>query len=811
MLHPIRCCLVLFAVSGLMSLTSVVLILITRLISCYYCVSLSVSLDKVKFVDMSKKPLSGRILVSNSLVEADPSKLVIERPQYYCQWEDVSMIKALKAVEEEGMSVRHASELFGVPKSTLHDRVSGKVQHGAHPGPSAYLTKEEEDELARFLLRCADIGYPHTISQILAIVQQAIDLKGLKRTVTTGWWQRFSERHKEIALRSAVPLSTIRAKAMDNDSLNRYFDILEDTLKKNRIFNDPTVIYNCDETGMPLNPKGLKVVTHRRAKNVHSISGDTKMQITVLACVSASGTALPPMVIFDRKTLNPELIRGEIPETMYGLSEKGWINQELFTGWFYKHFLALIPKKRPVLLLMDGHSSHYCPEVVRLAAKEKVLLFTLPPHTTHLTQPLDRGCFSPLKTYWKELCHRFYVKNPGRVITRYDFSAIFSEAWKLAMTPKNIMSGFEVAGICPFSRRALDTPPPAGPKSLQEETGLAYIPLYSPARHYSDKSLSGCSTPRSDSNTSIPDDHDVSRATSVTQFLVTPMHPSKVPTKNPKSFGKVLTSKENMELMEEKERKKEEEKKEKERRKAEREEKAKQKKLNKKGQKNEVYTETPESMSILYASSMRHSLELEDDFTEKEWTIFTKRYENGYDLQGDDRYNLWLSQYHSQSLQKTPTGQRGRGRKIEETLTGQITVGRGKKVDETLTGQITVGRGKKVDETLTGRTTVGRGNKVDETLTGRTTVGRGNRVDETLTGRTTVGRGNRVDETLTGRTTVGRGKKVDETLTGRTTVGRGKKVDETLTGRTTVGRGNRVDETLTGRTTVGRGKKVDGQ
>ena len=133
---------------------------------------------------------------------------------------------------------------------------------------------------------------------------------------------------------------------------------------------------------------------------------------------------------------------------------------------------------------MDGHSSHYCPDVVRLAAKERVLLFTLPPHATHLTQPFDRGCFSPLKTYWKELCHRFYVKNPGRIITRYDFSTIFSEAWKLAMTPKNIMSGFKVTGVCPFSQITLDTLPSMSTKtkSVQEETGLAYIPLYSPAR-----------------------------------------------------------------------------------------------------------------------------------------------------------------------------------------------------------------------------------------------------------------------------------------------------------------------------------------
>ena len=104
------------------------------------------------------------------------------------------------------MSVHHASELFAVPKSTLYDRVSGRVQHGAYPRALTYLTKEE-DELAQFLLRCADIGYPHTISHILSIVQQAIDLKGLKRTVTKGWWQRFSERQRNCSTVSSATIN----------------------------------------------------------------------------------------------------------------------------------------------------------------------------------------------------------------------------------------------------------------------------------------------------------------------------------------------------------------------------------------------------------------------------------------------------------------------------------------------------------------------------------------------------------------------------------------------------------------------------
>lgn len=69
---------------------------------------------------------------------------------------------------------------------------------------------------------------------------------------------------------------------------------------------------------------------------------------------------------------------------------------------------------RPILLLMDGHSSHYSPMVIQEAAKKKIILFTLPPHTTHLFQPLDKGCFGPFKSYWKWVCHLFYA---GRVIT----------------------------------------------------------------------------------------------------------------------------------------------------------------------------------------------------------------------------------------------------------------------------------------------------------------------------------------------------------------------------------------------------------
>ena len=148
-----------------------------------------------------------------------------------------------------------------------------------------------------------------------------------------------------------------------------------------------------------------------------------------------------PLVIYDKKTLKPELTVGEVPGTMYGLSNKGWIDTELFESWFTNHFLAYAPPSRPLLLLMDGHSSHFSPLFVNSAAEEQIIGFCLPPNSTHKTQPLDKGVFGPLKRSWREECHSYIMNNPGKVITRYQFSMLFGKAWMKSVIPSNIVSG----------------------------------------------------------------------------------------------------------------------------------------------------------------------------------------------------------------------------------------------------------------------------------------------------------------------------------------------------------------------------------
>ena len=127
------------------------------------------------------------------------------------------MAKAVEAIQQGELTLRQATELYDVPRATLHDHVTGKVKPDSVSGPGRYLTIQEEEELVNFLFGCSRIGYPRTRPQVLAIVQQYIDRRNLKKIVSNGWWQRFRERHEKITLRSAAPLCQVRAMAMDRD------------------------------------------------------------------------------------------------------------------------------------------------------------------------------------------------------------------------------------------------------------------------------------------------------------------------------------------------------------------------------------------------------------------------------------------------------------------------------------------------------------------------------------------------------------------------------------------------------------------
>ena len=99
------------------------------------------------------------------------------------------------------------------------------------------------------------------------------------------------------------------------------------------------------------------------------------------------------------------------------------------------HLLKYLPErnaKNPVLLLYDGHKSHVNLDIIEWA-KQELVLFVLPAHTSHVLQPLDVGCFGPFERIFNNMSHKFMRENCGQSITRYNICSIGCQAYVKAV------------------------------------------------------------------------------------------------------------------------------------------------------------------------------------------------------------------------------------------------------------------------------------------------------------------------------------------------------------------------------------------
>ena len=368
------------------------------------------------------------------------------------------MEAAISSVIDENTPILRAARKHGVPNSTLHDRISGKVKHGKKPGPKQLLSAAEEEEFSSFLIEVSRAGYGKTRKEVKSVAGMVAVDKGRKSKpiVSDGWFRRFMQRQPHLSYRRGDPTANVRMNCLTKEVISDYFDLLKEVLTENQLLNSPNRIYNVDETGIALDGHAPRIVAKRGQKKVRYRTSGNKNQITVIACVSASGQCIPPFVIFDAKRLNMEWRKDEVVRTSYGLSDNGWVDSELFRGWLSEHFHSNAVSDRPILLLLDGHSLHYQPELISFAKQYEVILFCLPPHTTHESQPLDVSVFKSLKQNWQQACHNFIQSNPSLVITKYRFSGLFKEAWGKTMNPATISSGFRRCGVYPFNRDAID-------------------------------------------------------------------------------------------------------------------------------------------------------------------------------------------------------------------------------------------------------------------------------------------------------------------------------------------------------------------
>ena len=98
------------------------------------------------------------------------------------------------------------------------------------------------------------------------------------------------------------------------------------------------------------------------------------------------------------------------------------------------------------MLILDGHKSHISAEFDNYCEANKIIPLCLLPRSSHLTQPLDVGCFGSLKRAYGDEINKFSMEAINH-ITKDDFLIVFRAAYFKAITTDNIRGGFRGAGL----------------------------------------------------------------------------------------------------------------------------------------------------------------------------------------------------------------------------------------------------------------------------------------------------------------------------------------------------------------------------
>jgi hypothetical protein len=100
------------------------------------------------------------------------------------------------------------------------------------------------------------------------------------------------------------------------------------------------------------------------------------------------------------------------------------------------------------LLIADGHGSHTTDEFMIGCVLNNAHLLFLTVHTSHVTQPLDLGCFSSLAAAYRRSVGNFVALTDETKLGKAKFLEFYAEAHELAFCKPNIrLDGKQLAYI----------------------------------------------------------------------------------------------------------------------------------------------------------------------------------------------------------------------------------------------------------------------------------------------------------------------------------------------------------------------------
>ena len=388
-------------------------------------------------------------------------------------------------------SISKAARAFAVPTSTMQDRVRGGISQARAQESTQILSNAEENTLARWITRLTITGFPASPKLVLEMAEEIRRERvflapqaspGLLRLRPIGhnWLTRFKLRNPNISGIWTRQIANSRFKAATYEIIKPWFDAVAEISLEHHY--PPECRYNMDESGFAIGAsQSSRALVNLREKSSWKVIQGKQEWVTAIECVNAAGAVLPPLLIFKAKYTNSAWIPINAPlDWRFSTSNSGWTSDAHGFEWLTTIFE---PNTRPEdpsqrrLLIMDGHSSHMTANFIAYCMKHLIDLLILPPHTSHLLQPLDVSVFAPLKRALAEETDRVARLDSNR-ISRTEWVSMLIRARSKALISSNILAGWRGAGLEPFqpqkvlrelpSRRTSTTLLPSTPQDSNE-------------------------------------------------------------------------------------------------------------------------------------------------------------------------------------------------------------------------------------------------------------------------------------------------------------------------------------------------------
>jgi len=376
-----------------------------------------------------------------------------------------------------------AANAYDVPRSTLHTRVTGVQQKRGSIAKNRLLTPTEEETLYKWITSMDLRGMPPTAAAVRSMASLLIAEHRKPATVGQKWVRNFIARNPTLKSRYNRKYDYQRAKCEDPELIRDWFQRVQRTKAEYGIADDD--IYNFDETGFQMGVVSTaKVITGTdRAGRPRTIQPGNREWVTVIETICARGIAIPPLVIFEAVMHQAVWYADGLipPDWAIGVSANGWTTNEIGLHWL-EHVFDKHTRDRTVgryrLLVLDGHGSHVAPEFDQYCRDHAIVVLCMPPHSSHLLQPLDVVCFSVLKRSYGRLVEQKMSLGVNH-IDKQEFLPLYQQARAEALHESNLRSGFAATGLVPYEpNRVLsllhtqyNTPSP----HLQPQTTAAWV------------------------------------------------------------------------------------------------------------------------------------------------------------------------------------------------------------------------------------------------------------------------------------------------------------------------------------------------